>query len=143
MPADPDALAVALRLNLGLLLRRLRQLSTDTDVPLPEMTALSRLDRGGPCTTAELARQEEISPQSMGATVAALERRGLVARAPDPGDGRRMILSLTPAGAAALSDSRDMRTRGLAAALRAEFTPAELDQLADLMPLLERLAQRL
>ena len=34
----------------------------------------------------------------MGATLSALEVRGLVARGPDTSDGRRVVLSLLPAG---------------------------------------------
>ena len=51
---------------------------------MPETSALSRLDRGGPMTSSDLARQDRISPQSMGVTVAALEQRGLIARDRDP-----------------------------------------------------------
>jgi DNA-binding MarR family transcriptional regulator len=61
---------------------------------VPQLTALSRLDRLGPSATAELARREQITPQAMGATIASLERRDLVTRQPDAGDGRRSILTL-------------------------------------------------
>ena len=37
-----------------------------------------------PATPGELAKLEQISPQSMGATLASLEARGLVQRRPDP-----------------------------------------------------------
>ena len=37
----------------------------------------------------------------MGATIAALETRGLVERTPDPDDGRATIARITPAGEAA------------------------------------------
>ena len=40
---------------------------------------------GEPATGDALAKQEQISPQSMGATLAGLQRRGLVERQPDPG----------------------------------------------------------
>jgi hypothetical protein len=33
---------------------------------VPQLTALSRLDRLGPSTTAELARREQITSQAMG-----------------------------------------------------------------------------
>jgi DNA-binding MarR family transcriptional regulator len=57
---------------------------------VPETSALARLDRNGAATSSELARVEQISPQSMGATMSALEARGLVARDPDARDGRRV-----------------------------------------------------
>ena len=137
---DPGALAADLRLSIGLLLRRMRQIPTEDDISLSESAALARLDRGGPATSAELARAEQISPQSMGATLAALERRGLIAKVPDPNDGRRMILSITESGLELLRHRRNRRSEELARALSTGFTPTELNQLAAAAPLLERLA---
>src|SRR5262249_12828725 len=100
MSGEPDVeeVAGALRVTIGLLVRRLRQVEGPGDLTLPERSALARLDRGGPAAPSQLARQEQISPQSMGATVAALESRGLVVRRPDPEDGRRAVISVTKAG---------------------------------------------
>jgi DNA-binding MarR family transcriptional regulator len=137
---DPDELAAALRLSIGLLLRRMRQIPTRDELTLSESAALARLDRGGPATSAQLARAEQISPQSMGATLGALQERGLIDRAPDPEDGRRMILSITETGLAVLRDRRNQRSAELARALSTGFTATELRQLATAAPLLERLA---
>jgi DNA-binding MarR family transcriptional regulator len=136
---DPGALAADLRLSIGLLLRRLRQIPTGDELTLSESAALARLDRGGPATAAE-ARAEQISPQSMGATLGALQERGLIAKAPDPKDGRRMILSATDSGLEVLRHRRNRRTEQLALALSSGFTTSELEQLAAAAPLLERLA---
>jgi DNA-binding MarR family transcriptional regulator len=142
MPSDPDVgdVAVALRETIGLLLRRMRQTSPG-DLTLPENAALARLNRGGPATSSALAKLEQISPQSMGATLAGLEVRGLVARHADPEDGRRVLLSLTEAGQRTLQDKRNARNEQLAKVLEAMFTPEEIRQLAAATPLLERLAQ--
>src|SRR6478672_13601744 len=106
MTAEPDIgqVAGALFVSVGLLRRQLRQQRVPGDLTFPETAALARLDRGGPATSAELARQEQISPQSMGATLGALEKRGLIARSPDPNDGRCVVLALTESGRAALSE---------------------------------------
>jgi DNA-binding MarR family transcriptional regulator len=143
MSQDPDVgqVAAALRVSIGLLLRRLRQVRVEGELTLPESSALVRLDRAGPATPGTLAKLEQISPQSMGATLAALEARGLVERHPDPEDGRRAVLSVTEAGHAVLRGKRNARTEQLAQALSAGFTPAELRQLMSAAPLLERLAQ--
>ena len=133
--------AVALRDSIGLLLRRMRQQQPDGALTLPEGAAMTRLNRGGPTTSSALAKLEQISPQSMGATLAGLETRGLVARHPDPEDGRRVVLSVTAAGQRILQDKRNARTDQLAQALSARFTPDEIRQLAVAAPLLERLAQ--
>ena len=138
---DVRDVAVALRVSMGLLLRRLRQVGVPGELTVPETSALARLDRNGPATSSELARVEQISPQSMGATLSALEARGLVTRDPDARDGRRILLSVTDAGRQLLRDKRDARTEHLARALAAGFTREELEQLMMAAPLLERLAQ--
>ncbi len=138
---DVDQVAGALRVSIGLLLRRLRQVPAEGELTLPETSALVRLDRGGPATPGALAKLEQISPQSMGATLGALELRGLVERRPDPQDGRRAVMSLTEAGRQTLWQRRNARTQQLAKALAAGFTRSELDQLMAAAPLIERLAQ--
>jgi DNA-binding MarR family transcriptional regulator len=140
---DVEQVAAALRVSVGLLLRRMRQVQPGGELTLPETSALARLDRAGPTTAAALAKVEQISPQSMGATFAALEARGLVARAPDPADGRRVVLSVTDAGLETLRSRRSARVEQLAAALASDFTRAEREQLMAAAPLLERLGQSL
>jgi DNA-binding MarR family transcriptional regulator len=142
---EPDLQNVAaeLRASISLLLRRMRQVQVAGELTLPERSALARLDRGGPSTSAALARLEQISPQSMGATLGALEARGLVERRPDPQDGRRAVLSVSEAGRQVLRDKRDALTQLLAQALSDGFTAAELTRLKAAAPLLERLAQSL
>ncbi|MGZ4175512.1 MAG: MarR family winged helix-turn-helix transcriptional regulator [Solirubrobacteraceae bacterium] len=141
--AKVDEIAAALRVSVGLLVRRLRQVPVEGGLTLSETSALARLDRGGPTTPGELAKQEQISPQSMGATLAALEARGLIERRPDPGDGRRAVMSVSEAGLELLGSRRNAKVQQLARALAAEFTAAELEQLAAAAPLLERLGQSL
>lgn len=138
---DVGRAAEALISSLRLLVRRVRQVQVDGELTLPETSALSRLDRGGPATSSALAKQEQISPQSMGATLGRLEACGLVERCSDPDDGRRVVLSVTPAGLEMLRNRRNARTRRLADALATRFTRAELEQLMAAEPLIERLAQ--
>jgi DNA-binding MarR family transcriptional regulator len=76
----------------------------------------------------------------MSTTLAGLEARGLVVRAGDPADGRRVLMSGTEAGRQLLVDRRGVKAARMAHALATGFTPAEQRQLADVTPLLERLA---
>ena len=140
---DVSDVASALQVSIGLFLRRIRQVKSEGDLTLPERSALGRLDRGGPSTSAALARVEQISPQSMGATLAALEARGLVERRPDPDDGRQIVLSLTESGRQKLQDRRSEQTQYLAQTLAETFSPVELEQLMTAAPLIERLAESL
>jgi len=145
MPQDPgvDDVAAALQMSIGLCIRQLRQRQAQGDLSLPEASVLKRLDRSGPSSVTELAKAEQISVQSMGTTLGALEARGLVQRQPHPTDGRRSVLSITKAGTRVLSDKHNGRAEQLAKALSAGFSPAELRQLMVAAPLIERLAQSL
>jgi DNA-binding MarR family transcriptional regulator len=140
---EVEEVAAALYLSVGMLRRRLRQMPAEGGLSLPESSALRRLERDGPSTVTVLARAEQISVQSMGATLGALEARGLIKRQSDPADGRRAVMSVTEAGLAALSDKRNSRIAQLAGALATGFTPAELNQLRAVAPLIERLAERI
>src|SRR5579863_6689423 len=145
MSVDQEAeeIAAALYLSVGLFKRRIRQTPVEGELSLPESSALRRLERSGPATVTALAKAEQISVQSMGATLHTLEARRLIDRHPDPADGRRSVMSVTEAGLAALNDKRNARIAQLARALAAEFTSAERGQLMTALPLIERLAENI
>ena len=136
-----DDVAATLYSAVSLIARRLRQSPVVAELSLPERSALSRLNRDGPATTAALARAELITPQAMSTTISGLVGRGFVQRNPDPADGRQMIVSLTAEGAEVLRARRDARMRQFATSLDASFTPEELAVLAEAAPLLDRLGQ--
>ena len=138
---EVEEVAAAVYLSVGLFKRRLRQVPAPGELSLPESAALRRLERGGPAAVTALARAEQISAQSMGATLSALEGRGLVKRQSDPADGRRAVMSITESGLSALSDKRNARIAQLARALAAGFTSEEMGQLMAAAPLIERLAE--
>jgi DNA-binding MarR family transcriptional regulator len=135
--------ATRLRIGIGAFKRRTSETMSEGALTMPQLTALSRLDRLGPSTTAELARREQITPQAMGTTIASLEQRGLVTRRPDAVDGRRMILSLTPAGRAAVGSGRSAVVDRVAVVLTESFASEEIATLDAAARLLERLAELL
>ena len=136
---QPEALASDLRVVIGQLVRRLR--AERRDLSLAQVTVLGRLDRVGPCGVSDLAAGERVRPQSMASTVAALLAGGLVSRAPDPGDRRRVLIALTPAGREALAVDRRRREGWLADAIRGDLSPKEQRALADAAVLLARIAE--
>jgi DNA-binding MarR family transcriptional regulator len=138
----PRETAGRLRVAIGAVKRRLQETS-DGELSSPQLAALSRLDRLGPMTTAGLARREQITPQAMGATIASLEKLGLVARSADAEDARRSILSLTPEGRTAVHSGRNAVADKITAVLEESFTDAETATLAAAVPLIERLADLL
>jgi DNA-binding MarR family transcriptional regulator len=141
-PTDRDAVARALFVSMGLLRRRLRASGSQGDLTFPEVAALARLERNGPATSAELARVEQISPQSMGATLAGLQDRGLVARSADPADGRRVVMSVTERGRTMVGRRRDVRVEQIAAGLDG-FTEDELQRILAATLLIQRMADGL
>ena len=141
MAESADGVAEAVLSSVGLLVRRVRQVKTEDDLTLAERAALGRLaTHAGPATSAELARAEQISAQSMGVLLAALEDRGLIVRGRDPHDGRRVVYSFTESGLQWRKNNRNARADVLAHALAEHFTSSEVEQLSAAAPLLERLA---
>ncbi|MFJ5261971.1 MarR family winged helix-turn-helix transcriptional regulator [Streptomyces sp. NPDC088387] len=140
---EPEEVAVALKLIVGRIARRLRQSHAVGDTTLSEVSVLARLERDGPESPGALAELERVRPQAMATTLAALEQRGLVSRRPDPADRRRVTLTVTEAGRKVIRDRRSEAVRQLATAVEAEFTDAERRELVAALPLLDRLAERL
>ena len=138
MTADTAPLAHELRETLGRIVRRLR--AEPGLPPVAQLAVLGRLDREGPASTSDLAAAERMRPQSMAQTVHDLEAAGLVSRRPDPGDGRRALVDLTPAGLERLETARARREGRLAEILEDEFTPAERQTLREALALLRRIA---
>lgn len=89
----------------GLLVRRIRTVGPQ-ELSLSEASVLKRLNQDGPATTADLARLENMRPQSMGEVVAGLEGEGLVGRRQHPTDGRQMLIHVSPKGAKLLEDRK-------------------------------------
>jgi DNA-binding MarR family transcriptional regulator len=139
---SPERVGAEIRGTLAVLYRRIKQTKQIGDLTLSESSVLSRLQHGGPTTAATLAKLEQISPQSIGVTVASLEARGLIGRSADPADGRRITLSLTSAGDATVQARRSARDQQFTRALNA-LSAEERAQLLQAMPLLERLAEEL
>lgn len=135
---DSTALASELRFVLGQLMRRLR---AEHRFSLSQGAVLGRLDREGTRSIGDLAVAERVRPQSMAQTVSDLEADGLIARRPDPTDGRRTLVELTAKGRDTLEADRRQREGWLARAIAEDLSPAERELLARATGLLERLSE--
>lgn len=136
-----QALAADLRVAIGSLRRRLRDKANLGELTWSQLSALGHLERNGPATVTALARLEGVRPQSMGATVAALQAAGLVMGAPHPDDGRQTILSLTDACRAWVKASRAAREDWLGNAIEKNLSAEEQQTLAAAVTLLRRLGE--
>jgi DNA-binding MarR family transcriptional regulator len=129
-------LASDLRVVLGQMIRRLR---AEHRFSLSQGSVLGRLDREGQQSVSDLAMAERVRPQSMAQTVSDLEGDGLVARAPDPKDGRRALVSLTATGLTELREDRLRREGWLVRAIE-ELPAADQATVERAIVLLRQLA---
>ncbi|HEY6331982.1 MAG TPA: MarR family transcriptional regulator [Blastocatellia bacterium] len=141
MPRKDTEVAVTdLMQAIGLLVRRVRAAAGLHDLSLTESAVIARLARDGPATTAELARAESVKPQSMGATITALEEMRLIERKPHPTDGRQVNIQLTEKGVALRNNIATAKRTWLAQAI-AQLDPGDQKTLFAAGDIVRRLVE--
>ncbi|MGH3154630.1 MAG: MarR family winged helix-turn-helix transcriptional regulator [Streptosporangiaceae bacterium] len=101
-----------------------------TDVSMREYDVLYTLSKcDTPIRISELNRHVLLSQPALSRLVDRLAERGLVARRPDPADGRSVLLSLTAPGRATQRQVGRRHARSVARAMTAGLDPGELRQL--------------
>ena len=110
-------------------------------------TTMSRAEAGilaslsrAPQRITELAAAESLAQPTVTQLVGRLHERGLVERGREPGDGRVVVVSLTPGGWAALEAVRD-QYRGVLRELLAERSDEEVEALAAATDLLAEVVE--
>ena len=99
---------------------------------------LAALTEFGPASQAQLGRRTGMDRSDVVAAVNELVGRGLADRSPDPADGRRNIITITPAGTAHLRRLEELLD-DVQNELLAPLSPAERQQLIHLLTrILER-----
>jgi DNA-binding MarR family transcriptional regulator len=126
---------------IGLLVRRARAAAASHELSWTETAVMKRLAKEGPATTADLARSECMKPQSMGATIAALEERGMVERKPHPTDGRQVNIELTAKGDAVRKSAGNAKRTWLAQAI-AQLDEREQETLFEAGRIIRRLVEK-
>ncbi|GAA1300300.1 winged helix DNA-binding protein [Planotetraspora silvatica] len=122
------------------LARRLRAERPAESLSGAKLSVLAHLYRNRGMTPKEIAAADHVRAQSMTRVLADLERHGLVARDRDPSDGRQSLLTLTPAGEAALIEDMSHRDDWLGTAIARHLSPAERHLLYLAGELMDRLA---
>jgi DNA-binding MarR family transcriptional regulator len=128
-----------LRVMFSRLRRRLLEVATAEDLTPSQTAVLIRLVKDGPASTSQLAGAERVRPQSMATTLAGLDRHGLIGRTPDPEDGRRQLITLTPIGHRHAENDRRVRDEWLVRAMQDRYTEPERRVINQALTLLERI----
>ena len=133
------AAARDLRVMFSRLRRQLKEVSTGSDLTPSQTAVLTRLWKEGASSASALAAAERVRPQSMATILAGLDQHGLIRRAPDPDDGRRQVISLTPTGRRRAESDRQVREGWLAHAMQERYSEQERRVILDALSLLQRL----
>ena len=138
-----EAQAEEFALAIGLLVRLVRSKSPAElkELSWTQKSVLKRLEKGGPATSADLARAEGVTPQSMGTAISALEETGLVERNAHPTDGRQMVVRLTAKGSSLRQHIKAAKETWLAQAL-AKLDTQELATLFKAGEIMRRMAEK-
>ncbi|GGM10902.1 transcriptional regulator [Streptomyces fumigatiscleroticus] len=138
---------LALERELTVLLRRARanqgEMAREVhpDLEPAAYGLLVRLDECGGQRATALAAYIGVGKATMSRQLRALEDLGLVAREPDPADGRAWLVALTEEGHARVSRVREARRERYARRL-ADWDPREVSELARLLHQLNRSTER-
>lgn len=136
MPAMPDhAAALDIRAFNRFYTRRIGVLGpslAEGAFTLPEARVLWELAHHAPVSAAELSQGLQLDAGYLSRLLRGLKDRGLLASLPDPGDGRRTLLSLSPAGRQAFAPL-DREGTAKAQAMLAPLPPAQRNALLGAM----------
>lgn len=116
-----------------------RNLSRDSGISPSQLIVLQFLRDRGEATPTEIAKHAFLTQATVTSLIDKLERRALVARRPDAKDGRRVLVSMTPAGRKTLNQSQD----ALQVLFERRFEALEPWEKSFLVAALERIAAML
>src|SRR4051812_26163057 len=128
-------LAMALRAAYLAMHRRTDAALARHGVTADQFVLLTALSAGDALTQRDLGRQTNCDPNTVRAMLVLLEKRGLIARAPHPSDGRALTVALTAAGKRtyrALWAASEPVRAGVLDALEPDSPQAALDLLTRL-----------
>jgi DNA-binding MarR family transcriptional regulator len=129
----PEQIAVSR--SLERLISWFRDAREPADISASAISALSRLETGGPLRVTDLAYREGLTQPGMTTLIHRLESAGLALREQDPTDGRAVRVTITDAGIARVTAHRAARAAMIGARL-GQLTPDDQHALVAALPAL-------
>jgi DNA-binding MarR family transcriptional regulator len=121
--------------------RHLHEQGQRGDLTPSQISVVLRLEERGPATVSSLARVEGMRPQSMSAVMAPLQEAGLVDGSPDPDDGRKILMALTPKCLKWLKQGRATRQDWLTKRISQKLSAGQQEKLHAALGLLTKLIE--
>jgi DNA-binding MarR family transcriptional regulator len=140
--SDTTELPSRTRTVIARLSRRLRQTRAGADLSTSQYQVLATTVRHAPVRLTRLADLEGLNPTMLSRIVAKLEAAGLVARTPDPDDGRAAVLTATRQGRDLVARVRRERTDALSLVIDG-LDDGQRSALLAALPVLESMAEAL
>lgn len=123
---------VALLMRFGEATRRATGTAEHRVLDRAAYVILRHLADAGPQNVSALAARLNLDGSTVTRQVSALQRDGLITRAPDPSDGRGTVISPTPAGLQRMAAVQAARTR-LYGDMLSDWSPEDRSTLAALL----------
>jgi len=102
------------------------------DVTEQQWRVIRVLAHGGKLDASEVAERAFVLAPSLTRILRSMEERGLVRRSKDAGDGRRVLLEVTPAGRAIIDDAAP-ESRAISARIEKAYGKERIDALLDML----------
>ena len=142
LEAEPAVSAARLRIAVARLSRRLRPTTAAGSLTTTEVDVLVATDRHGPSRLSDLAGFAGLNPTMLSRLIPKLEEAGLMRRLVAEGDRRVCRVEVTAKGKRLLERIRSERNDALSRLLQ-QLDPGERDAVAQALPVIEQLAERL
>lgn len=128
LPPYRDSIAGSLLSSREAVMEQIRPILRDADITEQQWRVLRVLDNSGPMDPSRLADESILSPPSLARILRDLTQNGLLDRQPDPADGRRAIIILTPKGRQQL-DETSAHTLKVLRSIREKFGEERVQSL--------------
>jgi DNA-binding MarR family transcriptional regulator len=118
-----------------------KQMYSVDSYSMTEMGTVGQLMRNDALLPSELAALMRVKTQSMSQIIKKLEEQGVVKRTPSKDDKRKVYISITVKGKKMVEQTRYDKDEWLKAAIERSLTSKEMELLAKVLPVLNKLIE--